>query len=63
MNKMENKNLNGKLLTYGMAQERFNLGRQTVMQIAKENGCIFKIGKTVRIDAEAFEKALEMYRI
>ena len=63
MNKLKACNLEGNLLTCSMVQERFNLGRQTVMQIAKNNGCILKFGKAVRIDAEAFEKALESYRV
>lgn len=63
MNKMESHNIGGKLLTYQLAQDRFNLGRGTITKIAKENNCFLKIGKSIRIDADAFEKALEAYRI
>ena len=63
MRKLNSSNLDGNLLTYDMAQEKYNLGRQTIINVAKKNGCILRFGKSVRIDADAFEKALESYRV
>ena len=63
MNALSTKNRNGYLLTVPLTMERYNLGRATVMQIATDNDCILKFGKSVRIDWKAFEKALELYRV
>lgn len=63
MNALQVKNKNASLLTVPLTMEKSNLGRASVMKIASDNNCIIKIGRSVRIDWKAFEKALELYRV
>lgn len=51
MHKADNRNYDGDLLTIQQACERTNLGRVTLMRIAKEAGAIRRIGnQIVRVD-------------
>lgn len=52
-------NLLGKLVTVGQICGDSNLGRTTVMRIAKESGSLRKIGRNVRIDRKQFFDFIE----
>lgn len=54
MNKLKNKNFEGKLLTYQQTAEKSNLGINTVMKLAKESGSLVKIGKIARVNWNVF---------
>lgn len=54
MNKLKNKNFEGKLLTYQQTAEKSNLGINTVMKLAKESGALVKIGKIARVNWNVF---------
>lgn len=49
-------NAAGFLTTYKQEAEQCNLGLTTVMRLAKESGCLVKIGKTPRIKSEEFHQ-------
>ena len=50
-----------KLATIEMAKERYKLSRGLLLQIAEENNAVRRIGRTVRVDCEKLDKALENY--
>lgn len=50
-----------KLATIPEAQERYRLGRKSVLDVATEVGAIVRIGRIIRIDIPAMDKALENY--
>ena len=48
-----------KLATVKQAIERYKLGRTALVDYATKVGALRKIGRSVRIDIEVFDKALE----
>lgn len=50
MNKPENQNRNGELLTLNQVSELTNLGTSTIRRLASEAGAVRKIGKCYRIN-------------
>ena len=45
------------------AEEKYSVCRTRITQIAKEGGAALKIGGTILIDVDAFEKFIETFRI
>lgn len=54
MNKPQNRNPKGELLTYKQVAEKSNLGINVVMKLAKESGALLKIGRSARVDWAVF---------
>lgn len=50
---------NTMLITYEQARERYNLGRNVVMKLAKESGALVKIGKAARVDVETMDNYIK----
>ena len=50
-----------KLITYEQASERYQLGRSSLIKIANECGAIRKIGRSVRLNLEVMDEAIESY--
>lgn len=48
-----------KLATVEQARERYKLGRKTIMKIASGANAVRKIGRSVRIDIEKMDQAIE----
>lgn len=61
MNKANYSDALTKLATVEQAKERYKIGRTKLMQIAEDNGAVRRFGRIVRIDIEAFDKAIENY--
>lgn len=61
MNKAGYSNNVSKLATVEQAVERYKLGRTKLMQVAEVNGAVRRIGRSVRIDVEVLDKAIELY--
>lgn len=59
MNARRINNKLAKLVTVQQICEDSNLGRTTVMRLAKESGSLRKIGRNVRIDREQFFDFIE----
>lgn len=63
MNKLKNRNADGKLLTYQQTGENANLGIGTVKRLARESGALVRIGRTPRVDWDRFyEYVITVYR-
>lgn len=50
-----------KLATVPQAMERYKLSRGTLMRIAENENVIRRFGRSVRIDVEVLDKAIEQY--
>ena len=50
-----------KLITYEQASERYQLGRTSLIRIANECGAIRKIGRSVRLNLDVMDEAIESY--
>lgn len=50
-----------KLATVPQAIERYKLSRGTLMRIAENENAIRRFGKSVRIDVQVLDKAIEQY--
>lgn len=50
-----------KLATVPQAMERYKLSRGTLMKIAENENVIRRFGRSVRIDIEVLDKAIEQY--
>lgn len=50
-----------KLATVPQAIERYKLSRSTLMRIAENENAIRRFGKSVRIDVQVLDKAIEQY--
>ncbi len=50
-----------KLGTVKEGQERYRLGRNKLMEIAEKENAVRRIGRSVRIDVEVLDKAIEQY--
>jgi hypothetical protein len=61
MNKSNYSNEITKLATVEQAKERYKLSRNTLIKIAEENNAVRRFGRSVRIDVEVFDKAIENY--
>jgi hypothetical protein len=61
MNKSNYSNEITKLATVEQAKERYKLSRNTLIKIAEENNAVCRFGRSVRIDVEVFDKAIENY--
>ena len=61
MNKSNFSNDITKLATVPQAKERYKLGRTKLMQIAEDNNAVRRFGRSVRIDIEVLDKAIENY--
>lgn len=48
-----------KLVTVNQACERYQFSRNTLMRVADDLGAIKRFGRTVRIDVQAMDKAIE----
>lgn len=59
MNRLENKNQNGELLTLNQVCELSNLGTTTVRKLADEAGAVRKIGRSYRIKKTIFFEYIE----
>ena len=59
MNKAENRNLSGELLTLTQICEISNLGNSTVRKIAEESKAVRKIGRSYRIKKKVFFDYIE----
>lgn len=57
----DNVNATTKLCTVEQAKERYKLSKGLLMQVAEEAGAIRRIGRTLRLDVPAMDKALENY--
>lgn len=44
-----------------MAMERYKLGRTALMQLAESENAIRRFGRSVRIDIEVLDKAINNY--
>lgn len=64
MNKLKNRSLDGKLLTYQQTAEKINLGIGTVMKLARESGALVKIGHIARVNWDVFyEYVISVYQV
>lgn len=61
MNKASYTNKIVKLATVPQAMERYKLGRNSIMILAENNEAIRRFGRSVRIDVEVLDKAIEQY--
>ena len=50
-----------KLATVPQAMERYKLSRGTLMKIAENENVIRRFGRSVRIDVEMLDRAIEQY--
>lgn len=48
-------------ITYEQASERYQLGRSSLIKIANECGAIRKIGRSVRLNLDVMDEAIESY--
>lgn len=62
MNKASYSNNISKLATVNQARERYKLSRNLLMKIAEDNGAVYRIGRTVRLDIPKLDKAIEQYK-
>lgn len=63
MKELKNRNEDGRLLTYEQTAKRSNLGRCTIMRLAREAGALVKIGRTARVDWDTFYNyVMNVYR-
>ena len=61
MNKAKYSDIVVKLATVPQAMERYKLGRNSIMVLAENNEAIRRFGRSVRIDVEVLDKAIEQY--
>lgn len=61
MNKAKYSDRVVKLATVPQAMERYKLGRNSIMELAENNEAIRRFGRSVRIDVEVLDKAIEQY--
>lgn len=61
MNKASYSNDISKLATVNQARERYKLSRNFLLKIAEDNGAVRRIGRAVRIDIPAMDKAISNY--
>lgn len=61
MNKAKYSDRVVKLATVPQAMERYKLGRNSIMVLAENNEAIRRFGRSVRIDVEVLDKAIEQY--
>ena len=61
MNKSKYSDAITKLATVPQAVERYKLGRTKLMEIAEDNRAVRRIGRAVRIDVPALDKAISNY--
>lgn len=61
MNKACYSNNISKLATVNQARERYKLSRNLLIKIAEDNGAVRRIGRAVRIDIPAMDKAISNY--
>ena len=52
----------GILITYKQACERYNLGMNTVMKLARQGEALVKIGKSARVDVEKMDNFVLSFR-
>lgn len=63
MKELKNRDEDGRLLTYEQTAKRSNLGRCTIMRLAREAGALVKIGRTARVDWDTFYNyVMNVYR-
>lgn len=58
MIKAKNRSKDGVFITKDMAIERYNLGRDRVMDLANEAGAVIRYGRRVLIDTEKCDSYL-----
>lgn len=61
MNKASYKKNITKLATIEEARERYRLGRALLLSLAEENNALRRFSRTIRIDIEVLDKAIENY--
>ncbi len=61
MNKSNFNDTITKLATIEQAKERYKLGRNKLMEIAENENAVRRFGRSVRIDVEVLDKAIEQY--
>lgn len=61
MNKANFSNEVIKLATVKQATERYKLGRNSLMELADRENAVRRFGRSVRIDIEVLDKAIEQY--
>lgn len=61
MNKASYSDDISKLATVNQARERYKLSRNLLLKIAEDNGAVRRIGRAVRIDVPAMDKAIRNY--
>ena len=54
MNKLTNRNIDGRLLTYDQTAQKSKLGIGTVIRLARESNSLIKIGRVARVDWDTF---------
>ena len=63
MNPLKCKNEDGKFLTYNQTANKSNLGKCTVMKLAREAGALIKIGRPARVDWDTiYNYVMTVYR-
>lgn len=61
MNKARFSNEIIKLCTVQQAIERYKIGRTSLMQLAERENAVRRFGRSVRIDVQVLDKAIEQY--
>ena len=61
MNKAQFSNAITKLCTVQQAVERYKIGRTSLMQLAERENAVRRFGRSVRIDVQMLDKAIEQY--
>ena len=56
-------NNKGILITYKQACERYNLGMNTVMKLARQGEALVKIGKSARVDVEKMDSFVLSFKL
>lgn len=54
---------NARFIRPKQGAELYNMSRTTFSKIASESGALYKIGGTVLVNKDAFEKYLETYKV
>lgn len=61
MNKAQFSNEITKLCTVQQAVERYKIGRTSLIQLAERENAVRRFGRSVRIDVQVLDKAIEQY--
>ena len=63
MRALKTKNEEAVLITYKQACERYSLGMNTVMKLARTGECLIKIGKSARITAMKMDDFIKSFSV